>query len=357
MRIIQVIAARGYGGAEKHVLTLSEGLLAAGHEVLCIVPKNSWMRDECARLGIPHQAITFRGAYDFMATWSLRRVIRNWNADVAHGHLTRASRYVNIATRGTSAVPVNTCHATTSHKHMRGSRKIIAVSRAVKQNLIHHGYPEESLEVVWNGVAEAAKGDRAAMRRELGIADDTFAIVCVGRMIPDKGQKLLVEILPELPKHMHIYFIGDDATPYGRELRELAGGNPRVHFVGFCSNVPRILGAFDLYVGPSLREALSIALIEASQAGLPIVASQVGGNSEVVADQESGLLVSLRDKSEWARKITCLAENPILLERYGKQARRFYEEKFTSEAMTQATARLYEKALAVCEERRCDGVG
>jgi glycosyltransferase involved in cell wall biosynthesis len=106
-----------------------------------------------------------------------------------------------------------------------------------------------------------------------------------------------------------------------------------------------------------LREALSIVLIEASQAGLPIVASRVGGIPEVVVDQESGLLVSLQDKSEWARKITCLAENAVLLERYGKQARRFYEEKFTAEAMTQATARLYEKALAVCEERRCDGVG
>ena len=346
MRIIQVIAAKGYGGAEKHVLTLSEGLIAAGHELLCVVPKHSWMRNECARLGIPHRAMTFRGTYDFMAAWSLRRLIRTWRADVVHGHLTRASRYVNIATRGTSAVPVNTCHATTSHKHMRGSRKIIAVSQAVQQNLIHHGYPKESVEVVWNGVAETAKGDRSAMRRELGIADDVFALVCVGRLIPDKGQKLLLEILPELPKQMHLYFIGDTATPYGREMLEMAKGHDRVHFVGFCPNVPRVLPAFDLYVGPSLREALSIALIEASQAGLPIVASRVGGNSEVIADQESGVLVSPHDKSEWVRQIKCLAKNPAMLERFGKRARAFYEEKFTAEAMTHATLRVYEKAVA-----------
>ena len=127
----------------------------------------------------------------------------------------------------------------------------------------------------------------------------------------------------------------------------MAKGNDRVHFVGFCPNVPRVLSAFDLCVAPSLREALSIVLIEASQASLPIVASRVGGIPEVVADQESGVLVSPHDKSEWVRQIKCLAENPAMLERFGKRARGFYEEKFTAEAMTRATSRLYEKAMGV----------
>ena len=345
MRILQVIAAKGYGGAEKHLLILSQGLLAAGHEVICVVPKRSWIAEECQRLGLPHRTMTFRGAYDFLAIGLLRHFIKKWQAEIVHGHLTRASRYVNLATRKTKGLPVNTCHATSSHSHMRTSKKVIAVSQAVKENLLRHGYPDEQIEVIYNGVPPAAIGQRAEIRRELQIPAEVFAMVCVGRMVRDKGQQNLIEIISELPERIHLYLIGDTDTPYGKQLLELSNNHPRIHFMGFRADVLRVLSAFDLCVAPSRREALSIALIEASQAGLPIVANRVGGIPEVVAEHRSGILVTPQDNRQLAEQLIALAANPSLLAEFGNHARQIYATKFTAEQMTAATLGVYRKVL------------
>lgn len=346
MRIVQVIAAKGYGGAEKHTLMLSKGLIMAGHELICVVPIGSWIEKECLTMDLPVKAIRFRGNYDLFAMLSLRRLITKWHADIVHGQLTRGSRYANLAAMGTRAIPVNTCHATSSHKHMRGCRKIIAVSQAVAANLVKHHYRSADIRVIYNGVPIVETSDRKTVREELGIRTAEFAVVCVGRFVSDKGQKCLIEIIDTLDDTIHLYFVGDDATDYGREMRRLAADHPRIHFLGYRSDVTRLLSAFDLCAAPSRREALSIALIEASQAGLPAVATRVGGIPEVVTDDESGILFTRDHHGELKEALHCLARDPELRGKFGSQAYQNYLRKFTLDQMVTATVEVYADLLA-----------
>jgi len=345
MRIVQIIVSKGYGGAEMHTLQLARGLTDFGHEVMTVGPGDSWMKRECDAAGLPFQCVSFHGNYDLFAVLRLRRLIRKWNADITHGQLTRGAHYATMASIGTRAVPISTCHATSSHKHMRGSRRIIAVSNAVAENLVKHDYPAEKIRVIHNGVPQAKKAGHQLARSELGIPTDVFAAVCVGRLIPDKGQKDLIETIDALHKNIHLYFIGDTNTTYGKEMLNLASEHPRIHFLGYRSDVPRILGAFDLCVAPSRREALSIALIEASQAGLPIVANRVGGIPEVVEENESGLLVTSKRNDELADAINRLAEDPALCGRFGARAQKNYQDEFTVEKMVDSTLAVYREAL------------
>lgn len=292
MRIIQVIRSMTFGGAENHVLSLSLGLREKGHEVLVAVPTGSWIDAQCRANRLPVETLPMRGIADIFSYWKLHRLIQRWRADIVHAHQVRPSQYVGIATLGTRAVPVSTVHSSTSNKHMRRCRHLIAVADAVKENLIRHHYPEERITRIYNGVLDVCGGgERSLLRRELHIPEGQFAVVMAGRFHRDKGQDWLVYAGKSLRDDIHFYFIGDTATPFGQEVFALVGKDARFHFLGYRPDVQRILPAFDLYAAPSRREAFSLALVEASAAQLPIVGMRVGGIPESVLDGETGLLV------------------------------------------------------------------
>jgi len=354
MRIIQIISGVGCGGAEVHTLQLSRGLINAGHDVIMVVRPGSWIEQECKAAGLPHKSIRLHGTCDILAVLRLRHLIKKWDVDIIHGQFFRETHYATMASKGTRAVAISTCHSTCFHKHLRGSRKIIAVSNAVEKVLLNHGCPEEKIKVIHNGIPLAKKNDRELLRSELGIPSDVFAAVCVGRMDKDKGQKELIKTIPTLRKNVHLYFIGGTNTAYGREVVELAKGHPRIHFLGFRADVSRILGAFDLCVAPSNRESLSIVLIEASQAGLPMIANRVGGIPEVVEENGSGILTTPSRIDELAEDINRLAGDPAMCMHMGKRASEIYQEKFTLDRMVDSTLAIYWEMLAYPELRSRD---
>jgi glycosyltransferase involved in cell wall biosynthesis len=120
----------------------------------------------------------------------------------------------------------------------------------------------------------------------------------------------------------------------------------RIHFAGFRDEVQELLGDFDLLVAPSRREALSLALIEAAAAGVPVVASRIGGIPEVVLDGETGILVAPQDPASLARAIESLITDPALRMRLGQAARRRYEDHFSLQRMLDATEEVYHGLLA-----------
>lgn len=344
MKIIQVNLSKGYGGAETHTLSLIQGLLAAGEEVMLLVRPNSWLAKRAQELGIPYQLQKFRGNYDLLALWQLRRFILQWKPDIVHAQLTRAARYVGYACAGTSATAVSTCHATSSHKNMARCAKIIAVSQMVKHCLMDN-YDAKCVDVVYNGIAEPELFAREEIRQELGISKEIFALACVGRFVSEKGQDLLINAMHDLPKNVHLYFIGDDANAFGGEVKRSAGDSKQIHFLGFRHDVTRILHGMDALVAPSRREALSVAAIEASAVQLPVIAAKVGGLPEVVSDGETGLLFPVDDVDQLRDAILQLSENKDQRILFGKSARKRFENCFTLDHMTQATLGVYQQAL------------
>ena len=345
MRIIQVIRSLTFGGAENHVLSLSIGLRKMGHEVLVAGPQNSWISAQCAALQLPMEPLPMRGIVDLSSYWKLYRMIKSWGADIAHAHQVRPSQYVGISAIGTKAIPVSTVHSTSSSKHMRRCRHLIAVADAVEENLVKHHYSREIITRIYNGVPDVIRGERVLLRQELNIPEEQFAVVLAGRFQRDKGQDLLVKIVKRCPENVHLYFMGDTQTAFGQEVLAMAGNHPRIHFLGYRNDVQRILPAFDLYAAPSRREAFSLSLVEAAAASLPVVGMRVGGIPEGVLDGETGLLVSPGDTSAFVEAIQRLSSDKGLSDKLGEQARRRYEKEFTVEHMLEQTEQVYQKLL------------
>lgn len=343
MRILLLIRAKKFGGAENHVATLAAGLRAHGHEVLVACPDTAWVAARCREHDVETHPLAMHGLIDLISYWKLRRLIQTWRPDVVHAHGVLPSQYTGIAALGTEVPAISTAHSTGAHKHMRRMRHIIAVSDAVRKNLLSNGYAPERITRVYNGVPDVPPGNRAALRCELGIPDGQFALVCAARFNPQKGLEVLVEAMKRLPAHVHAYLIGDTETNYGHRIVAAAAGDPRIHFPGYRNDVPRLLPAFDAAVSTSHKEAFSLSIAEAAAARLPVVATAVGGVPEVVLDGETGLLVPSGRPEEFAAAVSKLLADPQIAASLSRRGRERYEKNFTTGNMVSNTERVYQR--------------
>lgn len=342
MRIVQVLHSHGYGGAERHALSLMQGLQDRGHVVAFAGPRDSWLAERCEVHGIEVHHLPMAGMYDLFSFVSLRRFVHRWRADIVHGHLLRGARYAGVSAG--NAVAVCTAHATTARKHMGRCRQIIAVSGAVRNTLRSAGYPDERISVIHNGVPDVPGGDRDYLREELGIAPGALAVFNAGRFIRDKGQDLLVTAVNQLT-NVTLYLAGEPATPFGKDVMALAADNPRIHFLGYRDDIQRLLPAFDCYVSASRRESFGLSLVEAFAAGIPVVATRVGGVPEVVDDGGTGVLVAQEDPRALAHALEHIVANSYLLKSLGMRARAKYLECFSLDGMVDGIEALYRQLL------------
>lgn len=354
MRIVHVLHSHGYGGAESHALLMMKLQREAGHEVCYAGPMDSWLGRECEKAGIACEHIPMHGLFDLWSHWKLRSLLKRLRADIVHGHLIRGAMYAGRAGhRHQAPVAICTAHATTARTHMRRCAHIIAVSGAVRDGLLAAGYAERDVSLVYNGVPEGpappSPEQRAALRAELGIPADAFAVAHVGRFVRDKGQDLLVHAMRSVPAGVHLYLIGDPATEFGREVQALLTAEPalaaRVHCLGFRPDVQRLLPAFDAFALASRREALSIAVIEAFAARVPVVATRVGGVPEIVRHEDTGLLVPTEDSAALAQGITRLSRDAELRTRLIANGERLYQAQLTARSMLERTLALYRRCL------------
>jgi glycosyltransferase involved in cell wall biosynthesis len=192
--------------------------------------------------------------------------------------------------------------------------------------------------VVPNGIRipELPKSeDRGVVRQELGLADDGVVAVVVARLTVVKGQDRLIRALARLaPAHPRLKVVivgeGPRREALGALAREL-GVEERVVFTGLRRDVPRLLGAADLGVLPSAHEGVPMSVIEQMAAGLPVLASAVGGLPDIVADGHQGFLVPPGDEDALTARLARLVDDDELRHSLGKEARQRAEREFSIE--------------------------
>jgi len=211
----------------------------------------------------------------------------------------------------------------------------IAVSEAVRRELIDDvGIPARKVVLIHNGIdlTPVPLGDLTARRETLRLSSEEIVLVAVGRLAEIKNYNMLLEAFARAVKELpvlRLVMVGDG--PERAKLEATAmhlGLSDRVHFLGARDDVREWLALSHVFVLPSLYEGISIALLEAMAAGLPAVATQVGGNPEVVTDQQNGILVESGDVEGFARALVVLARDEALRERMGRAARKRIEMKF-----------------------------
>ena len=189
-----------------------------------------------------------------------------------------------------------------------------------------------------------AAARRQEVRTELGVGTDVVVAAMVAVMRPGKGHDVLLEAVPRLVPEVTIVLAGD-----GELMTQVASGarrHPgRVVLAGFIEDVPRLLAGVDLVVHPSRADAFPTALVHAAAAGLPVVASAVGGVPEIVTPA-SGILVDPGGTIALAGAINRLAADPLLRARMGAAARERFEANFTASRWVGALRGIYEGVLA-----------
>jgi L-malate glycosyltransferase len=229
----------------------------------------------------------------------------------------------------------------------------LAVSQGVKDYLVKKiGLNPGKIRVVPNGVDIAtidAARPGAEVRRELGLPQGVPIIGLVGRLDHwGKGHKELFEAMAGLKERYPIHALIIGGGRRRKEVRALAaslGLADIVHFLGHRRDVPDLLNAMDIFILPSYSEGVSLALLEAMAAGLPVIASEVGGNPEVVTDGETGLIIPSRDAGALAQALERLLTDPAWGKAMGENARSHVVANYSLERLGREINGIYDELV------------
>lgn len=234
------------------------------------------------------------------------------------------------------------------------STKSVSVSHAIARQASQlHIAPNNKLVTICNGIepwpfiTAAQNGVGKRFRQELGIPADHMLIGNTGRLWPQKDNETLIRAMVHLKSHVtHIPFVlllvGDG--PDRQKLEDMAyslGLGEQVKLLGFRRDIPAILAGFDIFVNPSLREGLSISILEAMASAKPIVTTSILPNAELIEHEVTGLLVNPRSPEQVALAISRFVNEPELAQKCGETARQRVLERYTLDRMVQETWDLY----------------
>jgi len=228
--------------------------------------------------------------------------------------------------------------------------RIAAISDGVRAALIASGVPADRIRVVPSGIdlePFQAPCDRAALRARLGIDVGTFLVLNVAALAPHKSQETLLEaaaLLRGRVAGLRVWIAGEGPERRALEARLAGtGAGGAVRLLGFREDVADLLRAADLFCISSWLEGLGTSILDAMAAGLPVVATRVGGIPEVVADGETGLLVEPRSPALLAEAIASLAGDPSRRAGMGARAKEVVR-AFSADRTAERTRALYEEA-------------
>jgi len=182
-----------------------------------------------------------------------------------------------------------------------------------------------------------------------GLAPDSFVIGTVARLDPVKDQQTLVRAFASVLTGKSVLMI-IGSGPEESNLRKLThdlGIADRVYLMGERKDVPKVLQAMDLFVLPSVAEGISNTILEAMSCGLPVVATKVGGNEELVAHGKTGTLFSPGDDADLAAILSAYRDDPKMLDNHCRSARQRVEERFSLARMVEEYDRLYRLVVEV----------
>lgn len=249
--------------------------------------------------------------------------------------------------------------------------QIVVNADAIKHWLAAQGYSGERITVIPNGVDVNRFSSPPAdlkLRCRLGLPENAQLVLMLARLNPEKGIEYLLRAAARVsPRFPQAYFliVGEgftnragefvSDTEYQRRLVNMVaslGIGERVRFTGLITDIPPLLAQASVSVLPSLSEGLSNTLLESMAAGVPVVATRVGGTPEAISDGEHGLLVPPKDDAALAEAIGAILADAELARRLGSQARARAVQRYSLERMVQANQDLYTHLLAKRAKRR-----
>lgn len=371
-RVLHFIDSAGVYGAESVILNLSEQMQATAEFVPvvgCIVSDKSESNDlytaardrgiEAVKIVIPNGRLP-------VALPRAAKHLKNLGIDLIHSHGYKPSVFGFIIKQFSGIPIMTTCHlwfepanAPLKMKIMlrleslfyRWFPKVVAVSDAIKETLIKNGISSSKIEVLQNGVsvikAELSSEEKATLRRQLGVGEDSFCILNAGRLTRQKSQRSLIEaasLLKAKDADFHVLIVGE-----GRLRQDLSQEISRrqlennVSLLGFRSDIPNLLAISDTFALPSLDEGMPMSLLEATAAEVPVVTTAVGDIPKLITHEDTGLIIPKEDAVALADALQRLNSDPELSSVLAKRAKAILEQDYSSAAMAEKYHRIYQE--------------
>ncbi len=378
--ILHVITRLEAGGAPRSLLLLLEGLRAAGIEVELATgftpPPALDLLPEAERLGIPLHVIHHLRRdphpwHDAAALVELVRLIRRRRPVMVHAHTSKAGFLGRLAARLTGIPSVYSPRGTILEGYFTGLRRglFLRLDRLAARwsSFIVGLTPEESASYLAAGIGRPDQhvnipigvdcalftppetAERTRRRADIGLREEELLLLSVGRLVPVKDQATLVRGLALLPADLppwQCWIVG--AGPEEERLSRLineSGLTGRVRLTGHSDEVPRLLGLGDLFLLTSVNEGFGRVLLEAMAAGLPVVATSVGGIPSVLDEGRAGRLVPPSDPDRLAAVLTPLLRDPGERARLARLGRERVRTTYSLEAGVQQHQQLYQRVL------------
>jgi glycosyltransferase involved in cell wall biosynthesis len=388
LRTVRIIARLNVGGPARHTVILDAGLRERGVETLlvhgAVAPDEASMERLADERGVPRHYIPTLGrrirlADDLRTFWELWRVLRRRRPDVVHTHTAKAGALGRMAAtlvnltlpRAQRAVIVHTFHGhvldgyfgPVGNRVVRAAEwalarladRVIAISPNQRADLVERFgvVPADRVRLVPLGLDLepffSTSSGPSAVRAALGAHRDDCIVGFVGRFAPIKDVPLLIRAFARFRERVpvaRLVLVGDGATrAAAEELAGQLGLDRRVHFLGWRDDLVAVYGAMDLFALTSRNEGTPVSLIEAMAAGVPVVATKVGGVRDVVTDGRTGRLVPPGDEDALAAALTAAALGRDESRAMAAVARDEVRRRYRPERLVNDILALYEEAL------------
>lgn len=373
IRVLELRSVRGTGGGPEKTIMLGAAQ-ASRDEFDVTVCYLRDRRDEVFRLDERAAALDIhyleayeRHSLDVRIWPQLRQIVREHQIDIVHAHEYKTDLLARLLARRTGVIALATAHGWTGQstrerflyypldkRLLAGFPRVIAVSTDIKNDLVRHGAREDRITVILNAIDPAAfrrtPSRREIVRAQFGYAGGDVVIGAVGRLEPQKRFDLLLQafagLLPAHPE-LRLAIVGDgslrDELATLAERLDVAG---RCQLLGHRDDIADVHHAFDLFVQSSEYEGTPNAVLEAMAMETPLVATDVGGTSELAAPGVHAVIVPARDVPALTRAIEQVLRDPAAARGRALAARRRIESELSFAARTRRLEAIYTKLVA-----------
>ena len=367
IKILNITSDSNIGGAGRCILTFLRNYDREDFEVKLVLPKKSALIPYVEKTNTEY--IEADGiadtSYSKEGVASLKEIFKREKPDLVHAHASFAAR---IAAKMLNIPVIYTRHSVFPNdpsvtkgfgKLKNGiinnltANKIIAVAGAAKDNLTEAGVSEKKIIVIPNGVDKIEKYSEkslASAKKFYGIEPHNFVFAMIARVEDIKGHLYFLEAAKLLKdKYPFVrYFIcgtGNYVDTVKRKIKEL-GIEDIVLYLGHIQDVTSIMNVIDVNVNASYgTEATSLSLLEGMSVGKPIIASDYGGNPELVRNEQNGLLFKSKNSADLAEKMIQVLDNRELYNNLSEGAYKLYEKEYTSAIMTKRIETVYKSTV------------
>lgn len=350
MKILHIVNSLDCGGLENFTIELSKELMRSGDlAYICCLDKLGNLASNAIESGVSVVNMKIRAGFDLSCIVRLRRYIKLNNIDVVHTHNKKPLIYGTIAAKlaGVSSI-VHTRHGQAPDSVpwyiWAMNSKIVTISEDAKIQLIKNNKLKMSqVDVIKNGIPinkfeSIQPADSFVLKEAMGITPKHQVIGIVARLAVEKDHRTLIMAFAEVVKvnaNAILIIVGDG--PLSLELQTLSNEwslNQNIKFLGFRQDIAALIATFDIFALSSTSEGMSLTLLEAMAAKKPIVATDVGGNPEVVKNNVTGIIVPPKEPKKMADALSTLLSDAEKSKKFGMNGYYRVKEEFSLEAMT-----------------------